>query len=255
MYKYLTVLGFSTALILSAQAFAHPNHDDDGINIDFYKVGSFSDVDTNGDGKISENEYLSYEQDGRKYDKDWRQQHWAEMMEKFDENGDNQLEVREIENYAEQRVAEVMEKFHGHHGKWLGEFDFDFDDHEFTLKLDEHLGEVDKRVAEAMERFHEKGGFMGNFEFELDGLGELHEFAFAAPHGFMFHSPEGLGLKDLDSDENGAISREEFIRGRQELFDRLDENGDGVLDEDELKNFSWIGNFAFSWHNSEEDEE
>ena len=259
MYKYLTIFGFSTALILSAQAFAHPDSDDDGISIDFYKVGSFSDVDSNGDGKISENEYLSHEQDSGKYDQGWRQQHWAEMLEKFDENGDNQLEVQEIENYAERRVAGIMEKFHGRHGKWLEGFGFDgghfFDSDEFTLMLEEHLGEAGEQMAEAMERLHEKHSFLGNFEFELNGLPELHGFAFAAPHGFMFHSPHGLGLEDLDSDEDGAISREEFVRGRQELFERMDKNGDGVLDQDELENFSWTGNFAFSWHNSEDNEE
>ncbi len=166
MYKYLTIFGFSTALIMSAQAFAHPDLDDDWTNIEFYKVGSFSDVDSNSDGKISENEYLSYEQDSRKYDGDWRQEHWAEMMEKFDENGDNQLEVQEIENYTERRVAEVMEKFHDFHGKWLGEFDFDFDDSEFTFRLEERLGEMDERMAEALERLHERDGFFGNFDFE-----------------------------------------------------------------------------------------
>ncbi len=253
MHKYLTIFALSTALTLSMQAIAH---EDDG-DIHFQRVGGFEAVDTNEDGKVSEKEYLAYEADeASEREMDWRQEHWAEMMEKFDENGDNQLEVQEIENYAELRIAEVMEKFHGRHGKWLEEFEFDFDDHEFTFRLEERLAEVDERIAEALERLHDREGrFFGDFEFDLEGMMGAHRFAFTGPHVFEFRGlPEQI-LKDLDENEDGTISQEEFVRQREKLFERLDENEDGVLDEEELENFSWFGNYAFKWHQSEEDEE
>ena len=38
---------------------------------------------------------------------------------------------------------------------------------------------------------------------------------------------------DADTNDDGVIDRTEFIRAAQDHFDRLDENSDGVLSEDE----------------------
>ncbi len=39
--------------------------------------------------------------------------------------------------------------------------------------------------------------------------------------------------RDADTNDDGVIDRTEFIKAAQDRFDRLDENGDGVLSEDE----------------------
>ena len=177
------------------------------------------------------------------------------MMEKFDANEDNQLEVEEIEDYIQTRMAEVMDNFHDRHGKWLGDFDFNFefddgeifDGDEFTLHLEEKLAEVDERVAEVMERFHENHArFMAEFDFGGN------EFFIERVPGFAFFGPHSWGTQGLDADEDGQVSKEEFLRGREELFQRLDKNEDGVLDEDELESMNMWGNFALRWHKSED---
>jgi len=246
------MLGLSTALALSAQAIAHEK---DSENVEFYRVGDFGDVDANQDGKISKSEYLAYDKDSKRYDQEWREDHWDEMMEKFDGNDDNQLEAQEIEDYANARVAEVMDKLEGLHGNWVGEFDFDFDDEEFADRLEERLEGTHERMAEALERLHESEEGLSKWVFEFDRLPEMHEFAFTGPHRFMFQGRDDVVLEKMDADDDGKVSEEEFLKSRQEMFEKLDENNDGVLDEDEMKDFSWMGNYAFTWHDSEEDEE
>jgi len=255
MNRYLAMLGLSTALAISAQAFAH---DEDNDHIKFYRVGDLSDVDANQDGKISRDEYLSYDKEGKRYDKQWREQHWDEMIEKFDDNDDNQIEVAEIERFAEERVAEVMEKLDDLHGNWIGEFDFNFDDghffdsEEFELRLERRLENAGERMEEAMERLHQSERHM---EFVFKGLPELDAYAFAGPKGFIFRDRDDVVLEKMDSDDDGKISKEEFLKSRQEMFERLDENNDGVLDEDEMKDFSWMGNYAFTWDDGEDEDD
>lgn len=255
MKKSISIFALSTALILSGQALAHEG---DNFQIDFQRMGAFDDIDQNQDGKISETEYLEYDSKFATEDKEWRAEHWAEMIEKFDANEDNQLEVEEIEDYIQTRMAEVMENFHERHGNWLGDFDFnfEFDDGEifngdnFTLRLEEKLGEIDERVAEVMERFHENHArFMAEFDFGGN------EFFIERAPGFAFFGPHMWEEQGLDVDEDGQVSEEEFLRGREELFQRLDKNEDGVLDEDELESMSLRGNFALRWHKSEDEDD
>lgn len=40
-------------------------------------------------------------------------------------------------------------------------------------------------------------------------------------------------LSKMDADGNGEISREEFVQAHEKMFDSMDENGDGTLDQDE----------------------
>lgn len=45
---------------------------------------------------------------------------------------------------------------------------------------------------------------------------------------------EGMcGMKRMDVDGDGNVTREEFMQGHAAMFDRIDTNGDGVLDADE----------------------
>lgn len=41
-------------------------------------------------------------------------------------------------------------------------------------------------------------------------------------------------LKKYDANDDGKVTRKEFIQGHEEKFDRLDKDGDGVLKGDEL---------------------
>lgn len=42
-------------------------------------------------------------------------------------------------------------------------------------------------------------------------------------------------LQRLDTNGDGAISKDEMLAARQGLFKRLDRNGDGVIDENEIE--------------------
>ncbi|MBN9549429.1 MAG: EF-hand domain-containing protein [Alphaproteobacteria bacterium] len=42
-------------------------------------------------------------------------------------------------------------------------------------------------------------------------------------------------LRRLDTNGDGAISKEEMMAARERLFKRLDRNGDGVIDEKEIE--------------------
>ena len=43
-------------------------------------------------------------------------------------------------------------------------------------------------------------------------------------------------IKRMDTDGDGAVSKEEFMAHKEEKFNKKDENGDGVLTEDEMQN-------------------
>lgn len=39
----------------------------------------------------------------------------------------------------------------------------------------------------------------------------------------------------MDANKDGKVSKEEFMKGHDEMFAKMDKNGDGVLDADERK--------------------
>lgn len=46
---------------------------------------------------------------------------------------------------------------------------------------------------------------------------------------------QGGYMKMMDADEDGKISKEEFIKAHEAKFDKMDANDDGVLEADEMK--------------------
>ena len=247
MQKLIPLLGLSTALLFSTSAIAHEDGHD---RVQFKRVGDFSDVDANGDGKVSEQEYLDYEKDTTSERRmEWRKNHWVEMTEKFDSNEDNQIEVEEINEYVDERMAETMEKLDDVFESFGGNFEFDFDDkHEFTFRLEEHLGEVEEHLERAMERVHEREVFVEKFEF-----GE-NEFIIKSHPGFAWAFPHMNDMSSMDENEDGKITPEEFTNSRSKMFERLDKNSDGVLDGDELEGMHFKGDFAFEWITREDED-
>jgi uncharacterized low-complexity protein len=41
------------------------------------------------------------------------------------------------------------------------------------------------------------------------------------------------GMGRMDADGDGKVTREEFMQGHEAMFDKIDQNGDGVIDEAE----------------------
>ena len=47
-------------------------------------------------------------------------------------------------------------------------------------------------------------------------------------------SREGrCGMGRMDADGDGKVTREEFMKGHEVMFDKIDQNGDGVIDQTE----------------------
>jgi len=241
-----TIFSLSTALVLSAGVSAHEGDHND---INFQRVGYFEDVDTNENGKVSKSEYMDFNSDSKRYDKEWRDDHWAEMIEKFDYNDDDEIEKEEIEEFIDEKLAMVSEKLKGI--KFFGDFEFDFeglhgfDDGEFALHMEEKMEGVQERIEEAMERLE---------EMDFGDFGDHHVFTFRSSPRFEINRGNWSVHEDLDANEDGEISEEEFLNARSKLFDRLDENGDGVLDEDEMDDLGFHGNFVFDWNDDEDDD-
>lgn len=254
----LTILSLSTALVLSAGVSAHEGGDYD---LQFDRVGYFDDVDANEDGKVSRDEYLAYNSDSRRYDREWREDHWSEMIEKFDFNDDAQITTDEVEEYVEERLAEVSKKLKGM--RWFGDMDFDFDGEEFVFDFDGHdfHGEFDSeefalRMEERMEGVHEriKEAMKHLKDMDFGDIRDRRVFTFRSSPSFELKRGNWSLHEDLDANDDGEISEEEFLSARSKLFDRLDKNEDGVLDEDELDDLGFHGNFVFDWNDDEDDE-
>ena len=60
--------------------------------------------------------------------------------------------------------------------------------------------------------------------------------ALGISHAYAGHHGGGKDkMKMMDTDGDGAVSKEEFMSHKEERFMKKDANGDGVLTEDEMK--------------------
>lgn len=61
----------------------------------------------------------------------------------------------------------------------------------------------------------------------------------AAEFGFTTNYARGLQdmkmMKMMDADANHKVTREEFMKHQEAMFDKMDKNRDGTIDEEEWK--------------------
>ena len=225
MKKFVISLGLSASILFAGTAFSSEKDDDRLVIRDVFvqKVRIADEADKDGDGKISREEFLA--NPGHDFDE-------------LDEDGDGYLDRDERKNSA---------------FSMRSEFNWDAEAHtRLMAELDEDLAEVDERIAEAMERMGDATfGWHGDFDF--DGF----DFNFSDGDHHRFFSSGWLGdelMESLDDNQDGQVTRDEFVTRREQLFDRLDKNEDGILDEDELADLGLDGAFAFGRFHSEDED-
>ena len=227
MKKFVISLGLSASILFAGAAFSAEKDDDRIVLRDVFvqKVKIADEADKDGDGKISREEFLA--NPGHDFDE-------------LDKDGDGFLDRGERKNSG---------------FSMRSEFHWDSEAHARLMEeLDEELSMLDERIAEAMERL-EDTNFDWHGEFEFDGL-DFHFKDFGDDHD-RFFSFGWLGrelMEGLDDNQDGQVTRDEFVGQREQLFDRLDENKDGVLDEDELSDLGLDGAFAFGRFHSEDED-
>lgn len=179
-------------------------------------------LDANGDGRVSYDEFVANERLDRMPEEARKQ-----IFARLDKNGDGGIQADEM-------------KSRGHGGgaggerrrpMWLGEMDRNRDG---AISFEEfRRGRMIARLPEPKQR--------EMFErMDRDGNGRIDRAD--RPEGFHGGMPR---LAELDSDQSGGVSFEEFSAGemaarlsekqRRAMFDRFDRNGDGQLRPDDSR--------------------
>jgi hypothetical protein len=53
--------------------------------------------------------------------------------------------------------------------------------------------------------------------------------------GGMNPEKKGCKMLQMDSNGDGKVSKDEFLKGHEVMFEKMDHNGDGMLDDAELR--------------------
>ncbi|MDG3575350.1 hypothetical protein P7F60_03045 [Rhizobium sp. YJ-22] len=97
-------------------------------------------------------------------------------------------------------------------------------------KREERKAEWEKMKAEretAQNDDDKDGKKPGRHHGDRDGMGR---------HGMKWGSGEGMIFRIADKDENGQISKDEYMAAADKLFKRMDRNKDGVISIDDMPN-------------------
>ena len=174
--------------------------------------------DTDGDGKLSDEEKEKIEEIQK-----------AEMLEKFDQDGDGTLSVEERQaarqGMLERNAPPMGERF----AEMLAKFDADGDG-KLSDEERENINEI--REAEMLEGFDQDG----------DGTLSVEERQ-AARQGMLERNAPPMGerfaemLQKFDADGDGKLSDEERENINEireaEMLEKFDKDGDGTLSVEE----------------------
>jgi EF hand len=272
MKSYTAVIAIVGALgvIGVYGANAHDNgHDDDNYLVE---IDGFGDSDTDGDGRLSRDEFLADQDD---YDRGRNLDNANQTFDKIDANGDDFLETDEVEDYASEVAHQAMAamsdvwddidfgfSFNANQG-WDDD-DWDDDDwgeddwdnhrhHQFRFALSdeerEALEEDMDELAEDMEGLGQElamvgsivGRSIGRAMRDLDRHSGRRVIRLDGHHP-RFHEEYNADSDsfiiereysgDVDLDSDDIETR--IAERKDEIMADMDANGDGVISRDEF---------------------
>lgn len=217
----MRLLSIATLVIagvaMSAVAFGHDrDKDEDGLHkmvirvpmMDFAFAGGpmgwigasaahqWDELDTDEDGRISRDEYMSAKE---------------VRFEELDSDQDGYVDEDELEDFIEAKMEMRMEAM----SERMEGRQFVFRGDRRMMEMD--MEELENEIEEAMDKV------------------EIIVERMAGPRMFFLSERDGRCFEGLDENDDGEITREEFMARRDKAFDRLDEDGDGIISEEEME--------------------
>ena len=190
--------------------------------------------DTDGDGKLSDEERQAMRDQWGKRMEEWRQ---GRELRRYDKNKDGKLDEDELAEQEkgqaerEKRAAEWRARAEERRKEWTAEWDADGD------------GELSEEERQAMrdsmgKRIEEIGGDVMDIaadwrqQWDADGDGKLSPDERQAIGREIRQRVEKV-RSEVDADGDGQISPEEGEAFRQKFVEKYDADGDGKLNDEE----------------------
>ena len=192
-------LGASATVLLAAGPKADLNADGQVTKQEFTTIATenFRNADVNGDSLLDEAEVEGLREARRKSKQDAH-------FDRVDRNGDGALTRDEIDVAKNERREKMSEHRDKRKAEMLERFD---------TNVDGELSETERQAARAERK---------------DQFGERRR-------GGPKHGPRGSQRPNPDANGDGFISFDEHMAVSEQLFLRLDANGDGILTQGEGK--------------------
>jgi len=176
----------------------------------------FAAVDANKDGKIDRDEFRQHRREMRQ---EWRAKRMDWMTKRLDTDKDGSVSEDEFLAGPKKRFEKLDTNSDGK-----------IDSAEMKASVEKMQERMEKRMERFKERRAEKGGEDSKGGDREARRGHHHGFH-GRHHGFR----SGKMFNKLDTNDDKAVSREEFDKGLDKVFDTADANKDGKVERSEVE--------------------
>jgi Ca2+-binding EF-hand superfamily protein len=203
--KRLVLLSFAaTALATAALADGGPNGGPGGF---------LKSADLNKDGVIDQTEFQTA-----------RDKWFADL----DANKDGFVSADELKAFGDKMHAQWAQK-HGDQAK-AGEQDQNRKHGDFAQNILQRV-DTDKDGKISKAEFDAEGTKLFT-RLDANGDGKIADNEMPQRHWARFR---GAMFDRMDADHDGKVTKAEFQAAGEQMFQRLDKNGDGILEQDEMQ--------------------